>query len=205
MGACAGILPGLLADSGTVAPATLAVGPVVRQADQTTAVRLQLNGTIGGSYRIEAADTLGSPNWVMLAELNLAQSPGVVQDVAPAGTDRRFYRAVGTGGPTVTARAVAAANAFLATLTDAQRGAVLFAFTNSTQRRKWSNFPTGIFTRAGLRMGTLTAAQRSAALAAVQALLSEQGFRKVTNIVEGDEVLRSQGSSGNLVFGRDEF
>jgi Protein of unknown function (DUF3500) len=202
---CAGLVSGLRADSGTSVPATLAIGPVVRQADQTTAVQLQLNGTVGGSYRVEATDTLGSPNWVLLAELNLSQSPGVVQDVAPAGADQRLYRAVGTGGPTATARAVAAANAFLATLTDAQRGAVLFSFTNTTQRRRWSNFPTGIFSRAGLKLGTLTAAQRSAALGVVQALLSEQGFRKVTNIVEGDEVLRSQGSSGNLVFGRDEF
>lgn len=199
-----GSMPGLHADSGTAA-ATLAIGPVVHQADQTTAVQLQLNGTVGGSYRVEATGALGTSNWVMLAEFNLAQSPGVLQDVAPAGSDRRFYRAVSTGGPTVTAKAVKAANAFLATLTDAQRAAVLFAFTNSTQRRKWSNFPTGIFTRAGLKFGNLSTAQRNAALGAVQALLSEQGFRKVTNIVEGDEVLKSQGSSGNLVFGRDEF
>jgi hypothetical protein len=47
------------------------------------------------------------------------------------------------GAPT--AGIVAATKIFLATLDDAQRGKVVFAFKDEAQRKRWSNFPTGIF------------------------------------------------------------
>lgn len=110
-----------------------------------------------------------------------------------------------TGAPAATAKAVAAAEAFLATLNDTQRAAAQFAFTDDAQRRKWSNLPTPLFRRAGLRLGDLTPPQRTAALAVLAAVLSPEGYEKVLAIVESDEVLRAQGAPGNLVFGRDEF
>jgi hypothetical protein len=109
-----------------------------------------------------------------------------------------------TGVPSA-AKAVAAAEAFLATLDDAGRRAVQFAYTDDAQRRKWSNLPTPLFRRAGLRLGDLTPAQRTAALAVLAAVFSPEGYEKVLAIVESDEVLRAQGAPGNLVFGRDEF
>src|SRR6266545_3752053 len=60
----------------------------------------------------------------------------------------------------VTGKTVAAAKAFLATLDDAARAKVSFAF-NSDQKSKWSNLPVGIYKRNGLRWGDLSAAQRS--------------------------------------------
>src|SRR5215210_5336787 len=48
-----------------------------------------------------------------------------------------------------TGKTVAAAKAFLATLNDAERAKVSFAF-DSDQKTKWSNFPSGIFQRNGL-------------------------------------------------------
>src|SRR5436190_22402649 len=62
-----------------------------------------------------------------------------------------------------TGKTVAAAKAFLATLDDAGRAKVNFAF-NSDQKSKWSNFPSGIFQRNGLRMGDLTPVQREAVM-----------------------------------------
>jgi hypothetical protein len=56
-----------------------------------------------------------------------------------------------------TGKTVAAAKAFLATLDDAGRAKVSFAFTDNEQKVRWSNFPTGIFARKGLRMGDLSA------------------------------------------------
>ena len=47
-------------------------------------------------------------------------------------------------------RIVAVANAFLATLTDAQKKQAMFAFTDQTQRQRWSNFPVGMVPRAGV-------------------------------------------------------
>jgi hypothetical protein len=57
------------------------------------------------------------------------------------------------GAPT--AGIVAATQKFLATLDDAQRGKVVFAFKDDAQRKRWSNLPTAIFKRQGLRMGDL--------------------------------------------------
>ena len=71
-----------------------------------------------------------------------------------------------------TAGIVAAAKKFLATLDDAQRGKVVFNFKDDAQRKRWSNLPTAIFKRQGLRMGDLTQPQREAALAVLAAALS---------------------------------
>ena len=105
------------------------------------------------------------------------------------------------GAPT--ADIVAATKKFLATLDDAQRGKVVFDFKDEAQRKRWSNLPTAIFKRHGLRMGDLTKPQREAALAVLAAALSPQGYTKVLQIVEADEVLRK--SSGESMFGRDEY
>ncbi len=91
-----------------------------------------------------------------------------------------------------TGKTVAAAKAFLATLDDAGRAKVNFAF-NSDQKSKWSNFPSGIFQRNGLRFGDLSAAQREAAMKLLAVALSKQGLQKVKEIMEGDEVLKNSG------------
>jgi hypothetical protein len=105
---------------------------------------------------------------------------------------------------TSTARAVGAAKAFLSTLDEKQRATVLFAFDDEKQRARWSNLPTAMVPRGGLAMGVLSAAQRSAALAALSSVLSPRGFEKVQQIVEADEVLKvSEGN--NRLFGRDLY
>ena len=58
------------------------------------------------------------------------------------------------GAPT--AAIVAAPNKFLATLDEVQRGKVVFDFKDDAQRLRWSNLPSVIFKRQGLRMGELT-------------------------------------------------
>jgi len=105
------------------------------------------------------------------------------------------------GGPT--ADIIAATKKFLATLDDAQRGKVVFEFKDEAQRKRWSNLPTAIFKRQGLRMGDLTKPQREAALAVLAAALSPQGYEKVLQIVEGDELLRK--SSGETMFGQEQY
>ena len=121
----------------------------------------------------------------------------------------------------VTAKVVAAANDFLATLSDAERSKGTFGFTSS-QRTGWSNLPTGIFQRNGLRLGDMTPRQREAALALMASALSREGYRKVTDIMNGDEVLKNAGggrtggrqgggapaggrSGGGIRFGLDEY
>lgn len=102
-----------------------------------------------------------------------------------------------------TEKIVEAAKKLMATLDEGQRGKVVFDFKDEAQRKRWSNLPTGSFKRAGLRMGDLTKAQREAVLGLLAAALSKEGYEKVLQIVEADEVQKKV--SGRTMFGRDEF
>jgi uncharacterized protein DUF3500 len=111
----------------------------------------------------------------------------------------------GTQPGKMTGDIAAAATRFLATLDEAQRGKAVFDFKDEAQRKRWSNLPTGIFRRAGLRLGDLTQAQRDAAMAVLAAALSPPGYDKVLQIVQGDEMLRKGERAGRPMFGRDEY
>jgi hypothetical protein len=105
---------------------------------------------------------------------------------------------------TATSKIVRAANTFLSTLDAPQRKSVLFAFDDEQQRARWSNLPTSFVPRAGLSLGELNAAQRSAALALVASALSRRGFEKVQQIMEGDEILKKSGGNSPM-FGKDLY
>jgi hypothetical protein len=123
---------------------------------------------------------------------------------APASTLTPAQTAAGDA----TARIVASANAFLATLDAAGGTRVQFPF-DSPQKKRWSNLPTGIYKRQGLRLGDLAPAQRTAAMALLSTAFSQEGYRKVAEIMHGDEVLREPPGApprgGGVVFGEDEY
>jgi hypothetical protein len=104
---------------------------------------------------------------------------------------------------TATSRIVGAANHFLSTLNEAQRRNAIFAFDDEQQRARWSNLPISSVKRAGVAMGELNEAQKSAAVALLAVALSRKGLEKVHQIMEGDELLRQ--SAGKPVFGRDVY
>jgi len=108
---------------------------------------------------------------------------------------------------TSSARMVRAANTFIETLDAGQRQNVMFAIGDEQQRKRWSNLPVRMVPRAGLSLGTLNAAQRTAAMALVSAALSAKGLQKVNEIMEGDEVLKTGAASrGNPnMFGKDFY
>jgi hypothetical protein len=106
----------------------------------------------------------------------------------------------------VASKIVASANGFLSSLDEGQRSKVLFDFNDAVQRMKWSNLPTTMVPRAGLKMGDLSAPQRKAAMDLLAAMLSTRGYEKVLAIVEGDEQLKVAGSGrGSPMFGRDLY
>jgi hypothetical protein len=111
--------------------------------------------------------------------------------------------AAAAAAQTATARMAGAANAFLGTLSPAQRQKVSFAFDDGEQRARWSNLPVTMVPRAGLSLGELTAPQREAAMALVAAALSARGLKKVQDIMEGDETLKAGGRAG--MFGKDLY
>ena len=93
---------------------------------------------------------------------------------------------------TPTSRVVAAANTFLSTLGQKQRQAVLFAFDDQEQRKRWSNFPVAVVPRGGINLKDMTAEQWSAAMALVASALNAKGLEKVQQIMEGDEVNKNE-------------
>ena len=99
------------------------------------------------------------------------------------------------------------ANGFLNSLDETQRSKVLFDFNDATQRAKWSNLPTTMVARAGLKLGDLNPAQRKAAMSLLSVALSKKGYEKVMAIVEGDEQLKlaSPARAAGPMFGRDLY
>jgi hypothetical protein len=107
---------------------------------------------------------------------------------------------------TLASTIVAKANGFLSSLDEGQRSKVLFDFNDAAQRVKWSNLPTTMVQRAGLKMGDLTEAQRKAAMDLLAAMLSKRGYEKTLAIVGGDEALKvAGGARGATMFGRDLY
>src|SRR5437588_7307093 len=86
---------------------------------------------------------------------------------------------------------VASASAFLGSLDEGQRSKVLFDFNDAAQRVKWSNLPTTMVPRAGLKMGELSEAQRTAAMELLATTLSKHGYEKMLAIMGGDEALKA--------------
>ena len=141
-----------------------------------------------------------------------AQDPTPMANPAATGTNSGAQHSAAPAK--ATGEIAAAAKKFLATLDDAQRGKVVYDFKDNAQRQRWSNFPTSFVKRGGLRMGDLTQPQRDAAMAVVAAALSPQGYEKVLQIIEGDEVLKKTdrgggpgggGRGGPAMFGHDEY
>jgi hypothetical protein len=108
-----------------------------------------------------------------------------------------------TGSDQVVANAVAKANAFLETLDGQQRHKVLLAF-DSAKKPAWSNLPVTMVPRNGLRLGELTKPQRAAALDALAAVVSKQGFQKVVDIMNADDQL-VKGNDNRMRFGTENY
>jgi hypothetical protein len=109
------------------------------------------------------------------------------------------------GASNATVEIAGAAKKFFVTLDETQRGNAVFDFKDEAQRKRWSNLPTTMVKRGGLRMGDLTKPQRDAAMGVLAAALSAQGYEKAQQIVEGDEMLRKESGGGRAMFGRDEY
>jgi len=160
-------------------------------------------------WNLWASSGSHSPESRCLTTTTIAEKPAIVIAIAAGSLQRAGSAPQQTpaANSAVTARVVASANAFLATLSDAERAKGSFGFTSS-QRTGWSNLPTGAFKRNGLRLGDMTARQRQAALALVAAALSREGYQKVTDIMNGDEALqnaRGARGGGGVQFGLDEY
>ncbi|MBB2203055.1 DUF3500 domain-containing protein [Gluconacetobacter tumulisoli] len=67
----------------------------------------------------------------------------------------------------------------------------------------WSNYPVSDVPRPGLRLSSLTASQRAAAMHLFQVLLSPKGYRKILDIMGSDQALSEAGQP--FASGRDVY
>jgi hypothetical protein len=113
----------------------------------------------------------------------------------------------------VTARIVASAQSLVNVLDAAGRAKVQFPF-DGPQKTRWSNLPSPMFQRQGLRLADVNAAQRAAVMTLLSTALSKDGYQKVLEIMRGDEVLKTGsggrgrgagGPGGGPAFGEDEY
>ena len=139
--------------------------------------RLALAALVAGSLTLTACSTEA-----------VSGSSATVVEMEASGSD-----AV-TTAETISDTA-AAAQAFLETLTDEQREAVLYDYSDETKTTSWSNFPVTFVERAGLNLTDLTDDQREAAMAVREALLSESGYETAAGIMDGDQYLLKKGDS----------
>lgn len=96
---------------------------------------------------------------------------------------------------------VAAANAFLETLNDTEKDTVLFDWTDTAQKQRWSNFPDGPFERAGLMWGNMSETQQVAWLKVMQATLSTSGYNRIIAQWNGDDVVARFAQDGGGILG----
>jgi hypothetical protein len=106
----------------------------------------------------------------------------------------------GTKQVTAVSDVVTAANTFLATLSTTQQSTVQQTFSSANVIR-WSNFPTGIYNnRLGIRLDALTTAQRTAALAVLQAATgtaANEGYDEIQQLRAADDNLAANGGSSS--------
>lgn len=165
------------------------------------AVGLRLSATPGHRVRLESADSLAAgAAWTLDQALTPVTSHTALNGSGGASSGHRFFRAVAPVPEVDRAGLIyAAVNSFVGTLTAAQVSAVIYPANNTTQRAKWSNFPTGIFQRNGLKIGSMTGAQINALYAMLAAVLSPEGFQKATRTMTADQTL------GGGSYGTNEY
>jgi hypothetical protein len=154
-----------------------------------------------GAGRKRALKLLPALATILLVGFSLYASRAAVRPPADLAQPSRTGGAA-KGDDKATAKAVAAANAFLESLDEKQRARALLDY-DSGKKPRWSNLPVTMVPRNGVRLGELTRAQRTAALDAVAAVLSKEGFQKVIDIMEADDRLIK--GNNKMQFGTEHF
>jgi hypothetical protein len=121
---------------------------------------------------------------------------GVVEALGPAARSPEADASDAVARPaaatSVTGRAVAAANAFKASLSDSQRAAVQYPFGSPAMEKGWSNLPAAFMTRPGVRIADLDATQRAKLKALLKTILSTQGYDDEEGTRKADAYLHSK-------------
>jgi hypothetical protein len=165
-------------------------------------VGLALQSSPGHRILIQKSASMTSGSWTTDSFVTPG-APWTAFTSSTGGVPRLFYKA--NGPVPLVDRSTAIYNsvsAFVATLTPAQATSIIYPANDATQRARWSNLPTGIFQRNGLKIGLMSQSQKDALWAMLATILSPEGFQKISRIVSGDDTLAPM---GNLIFGSNEY
>lgn len=137
-------------------------------------------------------------NSMNMAELTPSRVTDIARDAAKSGN--------ASSGREAVAASVAAADAFIGTLTEEQRTSAMYALDDPL-RPNWSNLPAGIldFERNGIRLNELSDTQLRAAFQFLAAALSVDGYTTVIDIVGADEVLSHSTRAGHFAWTDENY
>ena len=122
---------------------------------------------------------------------------------ATTGTPPAATPATAGAAPDVT-DSVAAAQAFLGTLTAEQRAVALLTLDDPA-RPNWSNLPAGALRRNGVRIGDLNDAQSAAMHHFLSTALSTEGYATVIGIVGAEAALAQTPSAARRQWSADNY
>lgn len=188
----------LLAACGTPAASTSTTAPAAPTDVPTTATMTDAATTEATTAAIEAP----------AATTEVTTEATTEAPTGAATTDATTPATTGTAtAEDATPTIVIAANAFLETLSDTERESVLFDWSDTAQKQRWSNLPEGLFERDGLRWSDMSEASQTAWLALMEALLSEEGYARVLAAWYADDQLAGGGGpgGGQLLYGRGYY
>jgi hypothetical protein len=152
---------------------------------------LMLSGCAAGSTTSSGSAGSGTtPSSSATGDLTVAEAAAEVTESDSSST---------TG---TSANTTEAAQAFLDTLSDEQREAVTYDYDDETKTTSWSNFPVTFVDRAGLNVADLTEEQQIAALQVMEALLSDDAYETVSNIIASDQYLVENSSTTESSLGQ---
>jgi hypothetical protein len=125
----------------------------------------------GGSQEQQGSDGGQGSQGEESAPSTSSETTGQAASGAPGGgtTASSSMEEAGDATPQV----VAATERFLATLDDAQSEQATFAFDDPLKSSNWSNLPAPLVERSGVAFGNMTEEQQQAAMAVLEAALSE--------------------------------
>lgn len=108
------------------------------------------------------------------------------------------------------AKTVCLSEAFLASLSDDQKASVFYEFSDTAARTGWSNLPTNLVQRNGLRLGDLSTQSQELVEALAAHVLSTEGYTDWVGVRAADEYLAEQGGAGGpqgggLAYGSAEY
>lgn len=151
-----------------------------------------ISGATAGSYAIAsaAATDAGSYDVVVTNSLGSVTSSAVTLDVTASTSSSQSTAAYN------------AAMSFYTSLTSTQQASVQVAYGIDAARR-WSNLPAAMSSRNGIKWGSLSTAQKTAATALIKTALSDAGSSLQSGLQAADDYLNSIG--GGSSYGSGEY